>query len=278
VLAAGVNNFQWVFQSWASQTTFGTAVTPGASSAEGSWTEIISDVDVDYDVYEILLGVGSGNTTGQVKNHFVDIGIDPTGGTSYTAIIENINCGQSVSLGNGGIWFRFPIRIPAGSSIAVRIQGSNLSAGTVRIAMGIYGLPTRPELVRAGQFAEAIGAGAGTTGTTFTPGASAAYGSWVSLGTTTRDLWWWQIGVGWNDSATSSATYNVDLAYGDASGKINIITGSVWTLPGTAEIVGHSVDVLGYCEVPAGSTLYVRGKCTGASPEDAHAVAIGIGG
>src|SRR5262245_10261809 len=101
----------------------GASVTPGASNAEGSWVQLASAANIANDVYALALMVGNGATSGQSKPHLLDIGEDPAGGTSYTALLSNLACGgtELTSVLGGGIQFYFPLFIKAGSSVAARI-------------------------------------------------------------------------------------------------------------------------------------------------------------
>lgn len=282
LLCMGVPRFTWKYSNMSTaSTTPGTAITPGASNAEGSWTQIATAANIANDVYGILLWIAGGNTSATAKNHLLDIGLDPSGGTSYTEKISNVVCGQSSNAVNGGIWFYFPFFIKAGSSVAVRIMGLAATAGTVRVGATFYGKPVNPERVLTGQYSETIGTVASSGGTSFTPGNSNAEGTWVSLGTTTRNLWWHQLGVQINNSTTTSLAYKIDLAYGDATNKTMIIENLDVVLPGTAEqttIPNYNAMIEGFCEVPAGSTLYVRGTCSGTAVTGWNALCVSIGG
>jgi hypothetical protein len=262
-------------------TTPGAAVTPGASNAEGAWTQIATAANIANDVYGILLWVVSGSTSATIKDHLLDIGVDNAGGTTYTEKIANIVCGQSSAPMNGGMWFYFPFSIKAGSSVAVRVKGVAATAGSLRVGATFYGKPTDPSTVFAGQYSETIGTITNSAGVSFTPGNSNAEGTWVSLGTTTRMLWWHQLCVQVSNGTTTSLAYKIDLAYGDATNKTMIIENMDVLLPGTAEqttIPNHNSMIEGFCEVPAGSTLYVRGTCSGTSATGWNAVCVSIGG
>lgn len=275
------NRFAFRYKNFSTPSTSpGTGVTPGASNAEGSWTQIASSANIAQDIYLVAIKIAAGSTSGQAKAHLLDIGIDPAGGTSYTAIVSNIACGSSSTyLGGGCYEFVFPLFIKAGSSVAVRIQGVNATAGTVRISASFYGRPTRPELIRVGRYSETIGTITGSEGVSFTPG-NGAEGSWVSLGTTSRPLWWWQLGVQISQATQSALVTNVDLAYGDSSNKHPIIEDlTVHTSTAEGSSIHHHDQLIeGFMEVPAGGELFVRGRCSGAPNSGWSAVAIGIGG
>lgn len=274
------NRFHWKYSNWgAPDSTPGVSVTPGASGAEGAWTQMASSANIAQDVYAFSIAVNSGFVTGNQKDHLLDIGVDPAGGTSYTAIIQNIVCGQSAAIGSAKQFF-FPMFVKAGSSVAARVQGSNATAGTVRISMVFYGRPSNPESILVGQYSETIGTITGSAGVSFTPG-NGAEGSWTSLGTTTRPLWWFQLGIQVSNG-TITAHYGIyDLAVGDGTNKDIIIEDLFLFYGGTTEDhrqTSQNNFLEGYYEVPAGATLYVRGYNSASPPTGYNAVAIGIGG
>ena len=274
------NRFYWRYSNWGTpDVTPGVSVVPGASNAEGAWTAMASAANIAQDVYGFLVVVTSGFVSANQKDHLLDIGVDPAGGTAYTAIINNIVCGQSAGIGSGKTFY-FPMFIKAGSSVAARVQGSNATAGTVRIAMVFYGQPSNPEQILVGQYSETIGTITGSAGVAFTPG-TGAEGSWASLGTTTRPLWWFQLGVQVSNGTIAAHYVQVDLAYGDGTNMVMIIEDLFLFYAGTTEDQRqgtYQALLEGFCDVPAGATLYVRGWSDVAPPTGYNAVACGIGG
>lgn len=273
--------FTWRTDNWGTNpsATPGTSVTPGASNAEGAWTQIFSAVSND--VYGIWLQVTGGSTASAIKLHKLDIGVDPAGGSSYTAVVNNWICGNSPVLTVPGRQrIHLPLFIKSGSTIAVRVQGNSGTAGTVLVQAEIYGKPTRPEAVPRGCYSETIGDGANTTGTSFTPG-NAADGAWVSLGTTSRPLWWWQLGYQIsNITITAEYTY-IEVAHGDTSNKHTILKAMHGGT--TSEVVGLIVDPTdnpfqGYYPLAAGAELFVRGRCNNPPDTGYQASVVGIGG
>lgn len=279
----GLSAYNFTYDNWGANpaSTIGTSVVPGATNAEGSWTQIASSANIAQDCYWIYIQVHSGATSAAAKNHLLDIGVDPAGGTSYTAVISNLQVGSAPSLAQAGNReFVFPIFVKAGSSVAVRIQGSNGTAGTVRVAARFYGRPTRPEAVPVGSFSETFGTVTNSNGQSFTPG-NAADGSWVDLGAVTNPLWWFQVGYG-IDNGTITAEYTyIEVAWGDATNKhtmFKIMHGGT-----TAETAGLAAQTQmlacsAYNPVPAGSNIYIRGRCNNAPDTGYHATVVGIGG
>ena len=271
------------YDNWGSNpsATPGTSVVPGASNAEGSWTQIASSGNIAEDIYGLYLQIFAGATSANQKSHLLDIGVDPAGGTSYVAIISNLVCGSSPTLAQAGNReFYFPFFIKAGSSVAVRIQGSNATAGTVRVAAKFYGKPSKKQLLPVGYYSETIGTITNSSGVSFTPG-NASDGSWVDLGATTKPLWWWQLGYQ-IDNGTITAEYTyIELAFGDGSNKQQIFR--VMHGGTTAETCGLAMQtsmlgIAAYCPVKAGEHIYVRGRCNNAPDSGYNAVAVGIGG
>lgn len=280
---SGLSRFNFTYDNFGANpsATPGTSVTPGASNVEGSWTQVASSANIAQNIYAFYLRISDGATASAQKDHLLDIGVDPAGGTSYTAVISNIVCGSSGPItAAGGFEFIFPLFIKAGSSVAVRIQGSNATAGTVRVGVKFYGLPSRPEAVPVGYFSETIGTITNSQGVSFTPG-NAADGSWVSLGTTVLPLWWWQLAFQVSNATITAEYTTIELAYGDGSNK-HIICERMHQGT-TSEQIGCVLNPNlflweAFCPVPAGATLYVRGRCNNAPDTGYNAVAIGIGG
>lgn len=279
----GLSAFNFSYDNWGANPSSspGTSVIPGASNVEGSWTQIASGANISSNVYWVRLQVAVGGTSGSQKDHLLDIGVDNAGGSSYSAVISNIACGQSPLAGNyAARTFLFPLFILAGSSVAVRVQGQNATAGTVRVCAKVHGDPSNPENVPVGQYSETIGTITNSQGVAFTPG-NAADGTWVSLGTTANDMWWWQLAAQASNGTLSALQTYVDLAYGDATNKVVIQRQLILTdtLEDVGDMVASNLSWLDcYRFVPAGSTLYVRGRCSGAPNTGWNAVAIGVGG
>lgn len=273
----------WTYDNFGANpgTTLGTSVTPGASNAEGSWASIAGSANITVDVRGVYLNVHSGASTTIARNHLLDIGIDPAGGTSYTELISNLAVSESPALTLAGSrQYFFPIRIPAGSSVAARVRGSAATASTVRVAARFYGRGSAPEFLPTGSFARTFGAvEASSIGTSFTPG-NAADGSWVLLGTTSEPLWWWQVGYGINNGTITAEYTYIDLAFGDGT---NFVPITRITHGGTtAEVCGAITEEnlvwhAAYCPVPAGAGIYVRGRCNNAPDTGYYAVAVGVG-
>ena len=277
--------FNFTYDNWGANpsATIGTSVVPGASNAQGSWTQIASSSNIAQECFWLYMQIHNGAISTAARPQLMDIGIDPAGGTSYTAFVSDMQIGMSPAITQSGAREHiFPIRIPAGSSVAVRVRGANATAGAVRIAARFYGAPTNPLAVPVVAFSETLGANTGTsTGTTFTPG-NATDGSWVDLGATAKAMWWWQLGYCVNNSTITAEYTYIDVAWGDGSNKhsmFRVMHGGT-----TSETCGLScqtqmLSCAAYNPVPAGANIYIRGRCVDAPDTGPYSATVtGIGG
>lgn len=262
VVLGSPSNFRWRFSNQTTPTsTPGTSVTPGTSGAEGSATQIASSANIANDVYGILFFISGGFTAAQSKMHLLDIGYDPAGGTSWTWLVNNIQCGSSGSADNGGLSFYVPLFIPSGSAVAVRIQGGNATPGTVRVWATFYGKPTRPELVPKLSKSETLGSITASRGVAVTPGVSSAEGSWTSIGTTTFPWRYILPTLQVDDSTANSAQIYMDVAYGDSTNKTIICENLQFGVPGSDERMLHHMAARVaelWQDIPSGAELWVR--------------------
>ncbi len=286
MLAPAPNVFRWWYSNASvPNSNPGTSVTPGASNAEGSATVIATGSNIAEDVYGVVLFVAQGSTAAQVKNHLLDIGIDPAGGTSYDWIIQDLGVGSSGGISSGQcrmVWL--PIFIPAGSQVAVRVQGNNATAGTVIVWMTFFGRPTNPEMVWAATYSENLGTIATSCGPTLgtNVGQSTAEGNWVSLGTCSQRLRYLIPCLQMNDSSTNAQMIFVDVAVGSPTVNRVIMENIPFACPGTSEIIvspySAAFNAMFACDIPAGSEICVRASTTLATRDGAYNVnLVGLG-
>ena len=257
--------------------TPGISWTPGGSDADGGW-QTLTSVATTQDIYALHFRFHSAAGAGADSSETFDFGVDPSGGTSPTAVISDVQsggCGATTAAGTSE--FFFWIYIPAGSKFFIRGASTLASPAARSVAVRGYGQPSRPELVPRGTFSETFGS-SGSSGTSITPG-NAADGSWVSLGTTVNEMWWWQCrAIVANATRTAEYTY-IEFAYGDGSNKVTITKHMI--LGTTSEVTAMTNNVAmieGFKHVPAGSTIYVRARCNNAPDTGYEAMAVGIGG
>lgn len=272
-------NFYYTNLAAVPNSTLGTQITPGYNNTEGSWTQVASAANISQTCYLINLIVTNAGPSGVAPQLIFDIGIDTTGGTNYTAIISNAIAGGAGSFSNRGKDYVFPITVPAGSSVAIRASSpaTGGSEHRARYVIEFWGQPTTMNSP-IGTFSETIGYTSGTSGTSFTLG-NATYGSWTSLGTTTSPLWWWQLGINFdNNNILGTGTIFMQLAHGDVTTK-NIINTHISSI-GTNETHSDwfsSNTWQAYSPLPAGTELWVRGLSASAPDTGCNAIVIGIG-
>lgn len=255
---------------------FGTSITPG-NNAYGSYTEILSDASVTRDCYGILININSINVTALAKDSLTTIGIDTAGGTSYVDFIPNLlsSCAWGYTTSPGGHWYYFPVFIPAGTAIAAKGSVNNATVGTQRVAIWLFGAPSNPEEIIYGQGVESIGINtAASNGTTVTSGTTSE-GAWTSLGSSVRNCFAWQFGMGCNDTTMANLVYHGDLSYGNGTNQV-IIGRDKPFYAGATEQLGSASCMPLYCDVPAGSTLYGRLQCSGTADAALSMAAYGV--
>lgn len=254
----------WRFTNQAGpSTTPGTSVVPGASGAEGSATVIATAAQLTQDVHGLYLWITGGATSATSKCMLLDIGVDPAGGTSYIWRVNDLLVGDSGTAAQGGIDMYLPLKIPAGSQVAVRVQGLAATAGTVRVMAIFYGKGTHPEVHQSFIKSETIGTVSGSSGVAVTLGVSAAEGSWTLIGATTFRWLYILPTFQQDDSTTNAQQIFFDVAYGDASNKTIVAENINAAVVGTAEAIYVALASSQrdfWCDIPAGVNIYIRGS------------------
>jgi hypothetical protein len=270
-------------------TSMGTTITSGAQPSYGSWTNIIAAASVTTDIYGIAICINNAFLSANSRQYLVDIGVDTSGGTSYSVKIPQLLGGNAGPCGTnvrptGGIWYYFPLFIKAGSSIAARATGS--TSGSFSVQVFIYGKPRYPEAVKAGSYVTAIGAVTSTSsGTSVTPGTARSDGSYtpgtyIILGTTTKPYWWWQAGY-----SCTSTTMSDFLIFGSVItsqgkklvDKLLIRTSSTEQICTDLYMHGSHEVVVG--EVIYGSLIAAKNVAGTFSPDSGTGMVIyGLGG
>lgn len=272
----GANSFGLTTPSWGTTrpaAANGTSVTPGTSDY-GSYASLHV---LTADAYGILINVNSNSGSNASRNTLTNIGVDLAGGTSYTTLIPSLISGGpgTYATPGNGTWYYFPIFIPSGARVGAAGYGSVATA--YRVGAMFMQRPSNPSMIRKGSFVEAIGI-SGTTGTAITAGTTND-GAWTLLGTTTNRCWWWQVGlqVSTADTAWTATVYHLDLAVGDGTTFDTIIQDLSLAMT-TAEVLANPPLSAGVeWDVPAGSSIYVRAQCSGAT-DPIQMAAYGLGG
>lgn len=274
------NSFEW----WTSNNTgrpsaaMGTSITPG-NNTMGSYTQLLAGASVTQDVFGILIQINSNAVAAAARDTLVTIGVDPAGGTSYTDTIQNLLGSCAAPNTFGGINYYFPLWIRAGSSIAAKASVNNATVGTLRVYTQVLGQPTNPEAIKVGTYVDSFGVTTGSSnGTTVTSGTTSE-GSWTTLATSTsRSCWWWQLGMGCNDSTMAALVYAADLGIGDGTTK-RVVVNDMLAFADSSERLSYGPYTFG-CEfdAAAGVNVYGRLQCSGTADSGLSLAAYGLGG
>lgn len=256
-------------------TAWGTSVTP-AILAKSTWVQIFTGAQVSTEIFGVLVLINNGSTSATTRNMLVDIGIDPLGGTNYTTVIPDLLGGHAAPITVGGIYYYFPLYIPAGSSVAARALGT---ATAFNVALTLFGKPRRPDSVMVGQKVFAFGAAGGTSavGTTVTAGTTAE-GAWTNLGSfTSMPLWWWQCGLTCTDNTMSANAHTIDIATGDATNKDIVLQDVLSIFTAAEQITTLPAVYPGFDRTATGSLVYGRVQCSGTPDASLSMMAYGLG-
>lgn len=259
-------------------TSYGTTVAVGTTAnTMGSWVELIAGSSIQYNCYKLVIKLHNASSSGIARNILADIGIDPTGGTSYSVLINNL-CASMVTSANvlsGGSVYTFPIFIPAGSSLACRAQGS--SGGTYNIngvQVILYGQPSNLEGLVYGHAVETLGANSATSiGTTIAVGTTSK-SAWTSIGTTTYRWKSIQTSYGQNTGAVNSNFLRLESGFGDGT-NMTILQPDVFVSCDSTERISV-INSPTECDIPAGSTIYVRAQTDNVNPTNPYSMVYGV--
>jgi hypothetical protein len=205
----------------------GTAVTP-AQNTYGTYAALIAGASMTVDCCELTINVNTVGISTAARDCVVSIGLDPAGGTSYTSLVDLV-CGPAHAYsdngnsGGGGVWFRFPIWIKSGTSIAAAAAVNSATLTAINVFCRVRGAPSAPESIRVGSYIDQFGVTlASSSGTAITQGA-ASDGAYTQIGTLTRPCWAWEFGYGINDATMSNNLLEVDIALGTNTNKKIVI-------------------------------------------------------
>lgn len=283
----GTNEFRWQLANFGTTRPaagMGNLIVANATgNTMGSWTPIFSSSQVSNDVYGIsLIFNNSAGISAAVRNMLFDIGVDNTGGTSYSVEIPYLLAGHAAPYNlNGGIFYYFPLFIPKGSSIACRAQSSVGSSNT-QLAATIFGQPRRPDTIKAGTKVFSYGVDvANSRGNIVTLGTTNDGANTLLLPNTTINfpLWWWQIGYAAVDTTMTALAIHADLTAGTSppNNKKTLIQDYLIFSTAAEQIGTIPTYVQNYSTVAANANIYIRGQCSGTADSSTNFAAYGMG-
>jgi hypothetical protein len=247
----------------------GTTLTPGAANVDGSVAPVLSALSHDCEL--LVIQLANGNDSATNNSRLVDIMIDPAGGTSWTALINDLMCGYSPSFDGGDAGgageprtYYFPLWLKAGTSIGARIRAAQGAAGTISVLMTAHGGNQNPGSWWCGQAVTEIGIDAANSkGTNHTSGSTGSFSSWTNFGSTTpAPAGAIQYGLQYGgDTTVTSLAYHVEFGAGSTR-----IGPTFYQIGFTVENIRLIPQVPIFCSIPSGTQLQVRATCSG-SPE-----------
>jgi hypothetical protein len=269
---------------------FGTAVTPG-NLAYGSFVQVPvmngTAAATSDDSCEVEIGINTVGIPATARDCLVRIGWDPAGGTAYgvagrTSIDHLIgSCASAYMAGagglGGGVVYRFPLRIPAGSTLAAQAMVNSATVTAINVYAKLRGRPSHPHRIYVGTFVDTYGAVLATAaGTSITPG-TAARGAFVSVGALALTYSYFELGLGCNDATMANLGYEVDVAVGDGSNKDLVVEGATFTVS-NAETITKQAGNGRYARVGTASTLFVRAQASTTPDSNVSAAVYAVGG
>jgi hypothetical protein len=193
--------------------------------------------------------------------------VDPSGGTSYASLADDLVCGFSATPNNLGItlaqFYAFPLCIKAGSSLGIQARNasaSSLSAG--RCAVWLYGRPSRPDSWWCGTKVESLGVVPATSkGANHTPG----NGAWSAFGTIGTSTYRYRaVQFGFNGTDSVALAINTHWEIGHGSTRLPGAPRFHTSMSTSETATRHGFGVPIFCDVAASTTWQCRGWGSGA--------------
>lgn len=200
ILPAGPSFAHWTdnLSDMSGAAAFGTPHQAGASGVFSTPGTVLSALTHDCEL--LCLGWGGFGVSGADQSTLLDVLVDPSGGTSWSVLIEHVLVGMDttaisgISISTGGTpyrptWLYFPLWLPAGASIGVRARSVAASPAVngstaPRIFMMAAGGNRNPGSWWCGQKVETVGSINTSTcrGEDHTPDLNPSFSSWTDFG------------------------------------------------------------------------------------------------
>lgn len=243
--------------------TPGTSVTTGgAAGTKGTPAELIASTN--FDAYWVTITASDYAAAGAAAQGALDILI---GSATEEVLIPNLLFGHAgmhsnATAGMGPKRWDFPLYIPAGQRIAVQACGQRTSAA-FRVQIYLYGGNGYPPY-RVGSKVTTYGLSSLPRGTSITPGASGAAGSWTQVTASTSEDHFafvpsFQAAT---DLTMSNLTHTVEMGIGAATEEkigFTYLFGS----DANERMQGPVNSYPSFADVPSGTRLAMRASCSG---------------
>lgn len=240
----------------------GTQVTTGAASGtKGSAAQLIASTS--FDAYLVVVWASAYAATATTSSGCLDIMI---GAATEEVIIPDLLMGGCASGSGvariGAKYWMFPLYIPAGSRLSAKAAGARVSTA-MTVAIWLYGGDGMPPF-RVGSKVTTYGVTV-PNGTSVTPGASGAEGSWTQITASTSEDHFaivpsFQVGT---DTTVTNNRLAVDVGFGAATEE-EIIQSEWFVTSGDETCANFGPHLPSFQDIPSGTRLSMRASASGA--------------
>ena len=243
-------------------TTLGTSVTTGASaSTKGTAVQLIASTS--FDSYLMLVTAASYGASATTARGCLDILV---GAATEEVLIPNLLmgfCGGLAAASVANKSWMFPLYIPAGTRIAAQVAGDR-TATAMRVGIQLWGGQGYPPFP-VGNRVITYGIGTVPAGTSLTPGASGAEGSFTQITAATSEDHFCIVPSAQpptGDTTLTASTFFMDVGIGAATEEVLAGGGReqswIFLLDG-GELAGGPINPMPcFADVPSGSRLAAR--------------------
>jgi hypothetical protein len=246
-----------------------TTVTASTTThTKGAWAQMIAATTFEASWLQVHLGQTGVAVAASNSQTLLDVGVGASG--SEQVVVPNIAIGGSLPFAS---WL-FPLVVPSGSRIALRIQSAvaskNVTAG-VMVMGGGMGLESGS---RATTYGAATATSIGTVLAAPTV-VNTAEGAWTVISaSTTNPMRWLVVGISAPNTATASiGNALVDVGVGASLAESTVISDIAVAITGN-EDVNHHRPLTFPVSIPAGSRLVARYRGTSTSTASSPTVTL----
>lgn len=246
---------------------------------KGSWTSLIASTNFDAFIAGVTIyGLASAALDTAAM---VDIGYDPAGGTTYSAVIPNILAGgtPSTALSSSRRQYWFPVFIPEGSQVAARMQAL-ISGDQSIVGLRLIGGKNRSNpWPHRGAIQDHGTNPASSNGTQMANAAADTKSAWTQLGAdTTRRHSGLCVATSPIGAALTGARFYIDIGLDPTGGTTYSVVIPDVEITQTANEEQCSwidpMSALLSIDIPAGSAIAARAASTALNTGNQLAVAV----
>ena len=232
----------------------------GGSNTKGSWTELIASTSAVSDYIIVTLD----HDDSGIEEFLIDIGVGGSG--SEQVIVGNLPWSGRQDASHSPLYYALPIRVPSGSRVAVRGQGTQ--ARSLKCTLQLFGLGSKG--LSGFTSAKAYGVSTATSrGITVDPGGTAnTKGSYTELESSTAEtIKGFGVMIGNNDNAIINANSSMlfDIAIGGSGSEQNIVS-DLWMKTSTSE--SNNPIIFYDITIPEGTRVSSRFQSTDTDATD----------